>query len=141
MIQCCYNCCDTLYVHCSEITDPHIMQYAYRGTGIQASSACPSLWEVQIINCSSAIICKWSQPRSLHRPVRPNFLYMKWQDVFSLPSVLKGLTLNPFNAEATFVQSTRTQSFLKTLFKPCHIGIQWISLAEYSQMRTYVPGF
>ena len=30
--------------------------------------------------------------------------------------------LNPSNAEATYVQSTRTQRFLKPS-KPCHIGI------------------
>ena len=25
--------------------------------------------------------------------------------------------------------------------KPCHVGIHWIALAEYSQMSTHVPGF
>ena len=30
--------------------------------------------------------------------------------------------------------------FLKP-FKPCHVGIHWIALAEYSQMNTYMPGF
>ena len=25
--------------------------------------------------------------------------------------------------------------------KPCHVGIQWIALAEYSQMSTHKPGF
>ena len=24
--------------------------------------------------------------------------------------------------------------------KPCHVGIYWIALAEYSQMGTHVPG-
>ena len=45
-------------------------------------------------------------------------------------------TFNPFNAEAAFVQSTRT--FLKP-FKLWHVGIHWIALAEYSQMSTHVP--
>ena len=25
--------------------------------------------------------------------------------------------------------------------KPCHVGIHWIALAEYSQMSNHVPGF
>ena len=25
--------------------------------------------------------------------------------------------------------------------KPCHVGIPWIALAEYSQMSTHMPGF
>ena len=44
------------------------------------------------------------------------------------------------NAEATFIQSTRMQRFLKT-FKPCQVGIHWIALAEFFQMNTHLPGF
>ena len=44
------------------------------------------------------------------------------------------------NAEATFVQSTRTQRFLKKS-KTCHVCIHWIALTQYFQMRTHVPGF
>ena len=43
---------------------------------------------------------------------------------------------NSSNAEATFVQSTRMQRF-----KPCHVGIHWIALTEYSQMSTHLLGF
>ena len=25
--------------------------------------------------------------------------------------------------------------------KPCHVGIHWIALVEYSQMSTHIPGF
>ena len=32
------------------------------------------------------------------------------------------------------------KEFLKSS-KPCHVGIHWIALAEYSQMSTHVPGF
>ena len=32
------------------------------------------------------------------------------------------------------------KTFWKT-FKPCHVGIHWKALAEYSQMSTHVPGF
>ena len=46
--------------------------------------------------------------------------------------------VNLSNAEATFVQSART---LWIPFKPCHFGIQWKALAEYSQMSAYVIGF
>ena len=48
--------------------------------------------------------------------------------------------LNPYNAEATFVQNTSRQRFLKPS-KPCHVGIHWIALAKYSQMGTLMPGF
>ena len=43
--------------------------------------------------------------------------------------------VNSFNAEAIFIESTRTQSFLKT------VGINWIALAEYAQKTTHMPGF
>ena len=49
-------------------------------------------------------------------------------------------TVNPSNAEAAFVQSTRTKYFGKPA-KPCYVGICWIALTEYSQMSTNVPGF
>ena len=42
-----------------------------------------------------------------------------------------GIPLNPYNAEATFVQRTKTQISLKPS-KPCHVGIHWIAHAEYS---------
>ena len=58
------------------------------------------------------------------------------------PHAINGvhLTLNPSNAESTFVQSTRMQNLWKAS-KPCHVGIHWIALHEYSQMSTYMPGF
>ena len=51
------------------------------------------------------------------------------------------MNVNPSNAKATFVQSTRMQRFFKPSNRPHHIGIHWIALAEYSQMSTYVPWF
>ena len=51
------------------------------------------------------------------------------------------LMINPSNGKATFVQSTRMQSFFKKPFKPSHVGIHLITLAEYSQMRTHVLWF
>ena len=32
------------------------------------------------------------------------------------------------------------QHFEKTS-KPCHVGIHWVALTEYSQMSTHMPGF
>ena len=43
----------------------------------------------------------------------------------------------PYNAEATFVKSTRSQRFKS---KSCHVGIHWKALTECSQMSTHVPG-
>ena len=48
--------------------------------------------------------------------------------------------VNPSNAETTFVQSTRMQRSLNSS-NPCHVGIHWKALTEYSQMSTLVPGF
>ena len=48
--------------------------------------------------------------------------------------------LNPSNAETTFIQNTMTQNFWKPS-KPCHVGIHWKALAEYSQMSTHLLGF
>ena len=50
-----------------------------------------------------------------------------------LDTQIRRISLNPSNAEATFIQSTRTQIL--------HLGIHWIALAEYSQMSTHMPGF
>ena len=50
------------------------------------------------------------------------------------------LALNPSNAEATFIQSTRTQIFLKAI-EPCRVGIHWNALTEYFHMSTHLPGF
>ena len=60
---------------------------------------------------------------------------------FSHNRLMIGLTIKPGNAEATFVQSTRTQRLLKTIYKLCYVGIHWIALAELYQMSTNVPGF
>ena len=59
-----------------------------------------------------------------------------------LPENVASQTLsNPSNAEVTFVQSTRAQRFLKPS-KPCHVGIHWKALIEYSpQMSINMPGF
>ena len=54
--------------------------------------------------------------------------------------MLLARSFNPSNAEATSVQRTFTQRFSKPS-KPCHSGIHWIALAEYSQMSTHMPGF
>ena len=48
--------------------------------------------------------------------------------------------LNPSNAEATFIQSTRTQKFRKPP-KPCCVGTHGKALAEHSHMSTHLPGF
>ena len=48
--------------------------------------------------------------------------------------------VNPSNAKAIYVQSTRTQDFIKPS-KPCCVDIHWITLAEYCQMSSNVPGF
>ena len=45
---------------------------------------------------------------------------------------------NPSNAEATFVLSTK---IFDKPSKPCHVGIHWIALTEYSQMSTHLPEF
>ena len=58
---------------------------------------------------------------------------------YSIHAQLNPLIFKPSNAEATFVQSTRIQRFLKT--KPCHVSIYRKALAKYSQMSTHVPGF
>ena len=49
-------------------------------------------------------------------------------------------TVNPSNAETTFVQIQGCKDFLKQS-KPCHVGTHSIALTDYSQMSTHVPGF
>ena len=49
--------------------------------------------------------------------------------------------INPSNAEVTFVQRTRMQQSFRKPSEPCHVGIHWKALAEYSQMSTMYQGF
>ena len=66
--------------------------------------------------------------------------YSKWQmTLISQKNISHLKFLNPSNANATFVQSTRMYDFCKPS-NPCHAGINWIALAEYSQMSTHVLG-
>ena len=53
-----------------------------------------------------------------------------------VPNGHSAISINPSNAKATFVQSTRTQRS-----KPCHVGIHWIVLPEYSEMSTMFQVF
>ena len=48
--------------------------------------------------------------------------------------------LNSFNAEAPASKALGHKDFLKSS-KPCHVGIHWIALAEYSEISTHMPGF
>ena len=45
--------------------------------------------------------------------------------------------INPSNAEATFVQSTRTLNIMKIILNLSYMK----DLAAYSRMSTHVPGF
>ena len=43
--------------------------------------------------------------------------------------------------QSFFSQSSHQQHKGYISSKPCHVGIHWIALAEYSQMSTHMPGF
>ena len=50
--------------------------------------------------------------------------------------------VNLFNAPgATFKSKAQGRKDFCKPSKPCHVGIHWKALAEYSQMSTLVPGF
>ena len=49
--------------------------------------------------------------------------------------------IDPPNAEATFVQYTRTPRILKTIKTQCHVGIHWKALPEYFPLSTHVSRF
>ena len=51
-----------------------------------------------------------------------------------------GSMVNLYNAEATFPNALGRKDFRQSS-KPCHFGIHCITLVEYSQMITHVPGF
>ena len=85
----------------------------------------PGVRGSELLTCSEEI----------HTLLSTNNLYIK----DPLPHVIC-IPINPSNAEATFFLSTWTHIFWKPL-KPCHVGIHWIALAEYSHMNTHIPGF
>ena len=58
-------------------------------------------------------------------------------------SIVTYLTEYPLTLTMLRLLSSKAQEckdFWKTS-KPCHVGIHWIALTEYSQMSTHVPGF
>ena len=48
--------------------------------------------------------------------------------------------VNTFNAEAIHSSKEKGRKYFLNPSKPCHVGIHWIALAEYSQMSTHLPG-
>ena len=49
--------------------------------------------------------------------------------------------VNPSNAKATFIQTTRMERWFEKTSKPCHVGIHLSAFAECFQMSTHLPGF
>ena len=48
--------------------------------------------------------------------------------------------INPFNTKAFSSKAQEHRKFWKSL-NPCHVGLHWKALAEYSKMSTHLPGF
>ena len=57
------------------------------------------------------------------------FSSVRWTSTLTLPMP------RPLSSKAQGCKDVRKPS------KPCHVGIHWIALAEYSQMSTHLPGF
>ena len=59
--------------------------------------------------------------------------------------ILISLKAGPSNIFSTIqilrLLSSEAQGCKDFSSKPCHTGIHWIALAEYSQMSTHMPGF
>ena len=49
--------------------------------------------------------------------------------------------VNPSNADVILSSIAQGRKDFWRPFKPCHVGIHWIPLPEYSQMSTHLPGF
>ena len=52
--------------------------------------------------------------------------------------IINGLTLPMLR---TLLSKAQGSKYVCRPFKPCHVGIYWIALAENSQMSTHLPGF
>ena len=50
------------------------------------------------------------------------------------------MQFNPSNAEQLLSKARGCKDFRKPS-KPCHVGIHWKALAEYSHLSTHMPGF
>ena len=62
---------------------------------------------------------------------------VRWVPRFK-PVYEQHVFFNPSNAEATLAQERKN---LWKPTKPCHVGIHWIALTEYSQMSIHSPRF
>ena len=62
-----------------------------------------------------------------------------------MPSIQYCRKMNIFNTTLSMLRllSSKAQErrYLSEPFKPCHVGIHWIALAESSQMSTHFPVF
>ena len=77
---------------------------------------------------------KYYLSRICTAPFSNSDLHLKRNKIFS------NVCFNPSNAEATFVQCTRRKHCWKP-YKPCHVGIDWLALMEYSQWVPICQGF
>ena len=50
------------------------------------------------------------------------------------------MSVKPPNARLISSKAQERKDFWKAS-KPCHVGIHWIALVEYSQMSSHEPGF
>ena len=57
-----------------------------------------------------------------------------------LTDSLPDLPINPSNPDSTSSKAQGGKDFRKSN-KPCHDGIHWIALTEYSQISTHPAGF
>ena len=61
----------------------------------------------------------------------------------SIWEVLEEALFNPITLPMLGLLSSKEQGCkdFRNPPKPCHVGIHWIALTEYSQMSTHIPGF
>ena len=66
---------------------------------------------------------------------------LHYKDSLLLMRLFWGCHFSPSNAEATLVLKAQGRKDLWKPSTPCHVGIHWKALVEYSQMSTHMPRF
>ena len=77
----------------------------------------------------------WTLPKTFHSILFNNYYHRSRCHVSRSPG-MNGLTLPMLR-----LLSSKTKIFENHLIIPCHVGIHWKALVEYSQMSTHLPGF
>ena len=93
--------------------------------------------------CRKSPACK----SALYNTLNSTCHFLKWYPDGVMPSPGHNMyykfcrKFSPSNTEVILSKAQGCKDFFWKPSKPCHVGIYWIALTEYSHISTHFPGF